>query len=116
MMKISRLPSWLALCVVSSLGLALLVSRARAANAPVIAKNNADSPVTVTDNGNSWTLDNGIVKVTVNKNSGNFRSLVYKGMETMSAGGAWEQTPGAAAQVGGLSQSITIDPTKNNGN
>jgi rhamnogalacturonan endolyase len=82
---------------------------------PVIGKSDVNSPVTITDNGNSWTLDNGIVKVTVNKTSGNFRSLIYHGVETMSAGGAWEETPGAAARVGGLTQSVTIDPAANGG-
>src|SRR5262245_32452786 len=62
-----------------------------ASAATVVAKDAVNTPVTVTDNGRTWTLDNGIVQVTVSKTSGNFRSLVYRGMETMSAGGSWEQ-------------------------
>jgi rhamnogalacturonan endolyase len=83
--------------------------------AVTVEKPGADAPVTITDNGNNWLMDNGIVKVTVNKNSGNIRSIVYKGTETMGAGGSWEQTPSTAAQVGGLTQSITIDPASNGG-
>jgi len=72
----------------------------------------ADTAVTVTDNGRTWTLDNGLVKATVVKNNGNLSSLVYRGVETMGAGGYWEQTPQGAAQV---SQTVTIDPSKNGG-
>src|SRR5215831_14044290 len=75
------------------LSVSVMTPLSRAADGVTVAKSEVNSPVTITDNGPSWTLDNGIVKVTVNKTSGNFRSLIYRGMETMSAGGAWEQTP-----------------------
>jgi rhamnogalacturonan endolyase len=80
--------------------------------APTVARPQVNAAVKVTDNGNSWTLDNGIVKATVNKRNGNMPSLFYHGMETMSAGGVWEETPQDAPT---LTQAITIDPAKNGG-
>jgi len=69
--------------------------------------------VTVTDNGRSWTLDNGIVKATVNKDSGSMPSLLYHGFQTMAAsGGTWEHSPQGAPQ---LTNSVTIDPATNGG-
>jgi rhamnogalacturonan endolyase len=83
----------------------------RAADAPPkIAKADVTAPVTVTDNGTTWVLDNGIVKATVNKNNSVIPSLVYRGVETMGPGGIWEQKPS-----GNVTQSITIDPEKNGG-
>jgi rhamnogalacturonan endolyase len=79
---------------------------------PVVGKDAGDMPVTVVDNGTSWTLDNGIVRVTVSKGSGNFRSLVYKGTETMGAGASWEETPQGAPTH---TEVVTIDPAKNGG-
>ncbi|HEY4330440.1 MAG TPA: polysaccharide lyase family 4 protein [Phycisphaerae bacterium] len=86
-----------------------------ASAAPVVLPSGVKAPVTLTDGGANWIMDNGIVRATINKTSGNFRSLIYRGTETMAGGGAWEETPAEAAQVGGLSQAVTIDPTKNNG-
>ena len=84
---------------------------AKPAHAPKAAVVNA--PVTVTDNGRSWTLDNGIVKATVNKGSGSLASLIYHGVETIGGtGGYWEQTPQDAQQ---LTNSIDIDPSSNAG-
>jgi len=88
---------------------------APAADAPKVETPSVSAPVTVTENARSYTLDNGIVKVTISKSTSNISSLIYKGMETMSNGGVWEQTPAAAASVGGLTDSITIDPSKNGG-
>jgi rhamnogalacturonan endolyase len=69
--------------------------------------------VTVTDNGATWTLDNGIVKATIRKNSGSMASLVYHGVETMGGnGGYWEQTPEGAPK---LTNTVTIDPAANGG-
>src|SRR5271157_5708881 len=79
---------------------------------PVVAKPKVTAAVTVTDNGRTWTLDNGIVKATINKGSGNMPSLVYHGINTMGAGGYWEQTPQGAPQ---LTQTVTIDPATNGG-
>jgi len=77
--------------------------------APVVAKPTANADVKVTDNGDTWTLDNGIVKATIRK-SGNMSSLVYQGTELIGRGGNWEQTPS-----GEVTQSVTIDPAKNSG-
>jgi rhamnogalacturonan endolyase len=84
--------------------------------APVAAKPDVSTPVTVTDNGRSWTLDNGLVKAVVNKRNGSLESLFYKGFDTMGhdqgAAGVWEEDPSLAPD---LKQSITIDPAKNGG-
>src|SRR4051794_27970449 len=69
--------------------------------------------VTVTDNGSSWTLDNGIVKATVTKNSGSMPSLIYKGKQMLAAsGGTWEHNPQGAPT---LTNTVTIDPATNGG-
>jgi len=104
--------------------------------APVFNKSAVSAPVTITDNGDSWTLDNGIVRATVAKRSGQLSSLIYLPKATeadMAAGvgrrggfgggpnaglrgiGNWEEDPSAADSVGGLTQSVTIDPAKNGG-
>ncbi len=77
------------------------------------AKPEANMPVTITDNGGSWTLDNGIVKATVTKGNGAMPSLIYKGVQIMQAsGGTWEHNPlGAPVLV----NSISIDPAANGG-
>jgi rhamnogalacturonan endolyase len=80
--------------------------------APAIAKPESSAAVTVTDNGRTWTLDNGIVKATINKTSGNLVSLLFHRIETMGGGGYWEETPQNAPQ---LTDTITIDPAKNGG-
>jgi rhamnogalacturonan endolyase len=90
----------------------LAVPALRAADAaPVVDKTASTAPVTLTDDGNSWTLDNGIVKATINQRNGSMPSLVYHGMNTMGGnGGTWEQTPS-----GDVTRSVTIDPAKNGG-
>jgi rhamnogalacturonan endolyase len=107
----------LALAFISA---ALAVSVLHAAGAaPVVAKTSASAPVTVTDAGNFFTLSNGVVTARINKRNGDLESLFYKGIDTMGHeqgyAGHWEQDPSGAAAVGGLSQSITIDPAKNGG-
>ncbi len=84
----------------------------RAGAAPVVVNPGTNAPVTLTDNGRSWTLDNGIVKATIGKNSGGLWSLVYHGVETMDGGGVWEQTPEYAAH---LTNRITIEPATHGG-
>src|SRR5262245_27463002 len=71
-------------------------------------------PVTVIDNGTTWTLDNGIIKATINKRNGLMPSLIYGGVELMGrdGGGVWEQTPQLAPE---LTQSLTIDPSTSGG-
>jgi len=53
--------------------------------APIIAKPAANAPVTITDNGATWTMDNGIVKLTIVKATSGIQSLVYHGV-TVAAG------------------------------
>jgi len=77
---------------------------------PAVLKPSANAPVTVTDNGQSWTLDNGIVKATISKRNSNMTGLVFQGINTMAGGGYWEQTPS-----GTVTQSVTIDPATNGG-
>ena len=77
---------------------------------PKVAKPAVNSPVTLTDNGDSWTLDNGIVKMTVPKRDGNLSSLVYHGVEILTRGKYWEQTP-----AGTITARVTIDPATNGG-
>jgi rhamnogalacturonan endolyase len=76
----------------------------------------ADGPVTVTDNGRTWTLDNGIVKAIISKRNGDMESLIYKGIDTMGhdqgRAGAWEQDPSGAPD---FKQTVTIDPVGNGG-
>jgi rhamnogalacturonan endolyase len=97
----------------------LALAGLRAAAAPVAAKPAVIAPVTVTDNGGTWTLDNGIVKAIIDKRNGAMDSLFYKGLDTMGheqgQPGYWEQDPSAASSVGGLTDSVTIDPAKNGG-
>jgi rhamnogalacturonan endolyase len=90
--------------------LALFALVAATFAAPILRA--ADAPVTVTDNGRTWTLANGIVTATVTKNTGSLASLVFQGIDTMHGGGTWEQTPRNSAQ---LTNTITIDPAKNGG-
>ncbi len=81
--------------------------------APRASGQASDAPVTVTDNGRSWTLDNGIVKATITKDSGSMPSLLYRGVQIMAAsGGTWEHNPQGAPQ---LTNSIDIDPATNGG-
>jgi rhamnogalacturonan endolyase len=95
------------------LSLALVIPALRAADGlPPVAKTSVTAPVTVTDNGRAWILDNGIVKATINKGNGNMTSLLYHGIETMGAGGYWEETPQGAPK---LTQTVTIDPATNGG-
>ena len=86
--------------------------------APVV-KPDVSTPVKVSDLGYAYVLDNGLVKAQINKRTGNMTSMVYKGIELMGNGsrpsGIWEEDPSAAATVGGLTDSVTIDPAKNGG-
>ncbi len=80
---------------------------------PMLRAQGAPAAVTVTDNGKSWTLDNGIVKATITKNSGSMPSLMYKGEEILKAsGGTWEHNPQGAPV---LANSLSIDPATNGG-
>jgi rhamnogalacturonan endolyase len=81
-----------------------------AAALPKIAKVTVNQPVTLTDNGDSWTRDNGIVKMTIPKRNGNLSSLVYRGIEILTRGQYWEQVPS-----GIITANVTIDPATNGG-
>jgi rhamnogalacturonan endolyase len=106
---------YLVACALVALAVILGASAGPARAASVVAKPDVSAPVTITEAGNSWTLDNGIIKATINKRSGNVQSMVYKGLETLTNGGIWEQTPAAAANGGVLTDKITIDPKTNDG-
>jgi len=87
------------------------VSVPRAAAAPVVAKPDVNVPVTVADDGATWTMDNGIIKAVVLKRSGKLTSLVYNGIETLGRNSeGWEQYPS-----GTVTPSLTIDPAANGG-
>ncbi|MGA1984477.1 MAG: hypothetical protein ABSG84_18670, partial [Acidobacteriaceae bacterium] len=77
---------------------------------PKVAKVTVNDPVTLTDNGDSWTMDNGIVKMTILKKNGNISSLIYHGVETQTHGEYWEQVPS-----GTVTARVTIDPATNGG-
>jgi rhamnogalacturonan endolyase len=90
----------------------LFLSNLRAADAaPVVAKPAVKAAVTITDAGDSWTLDNGIVKAGIAKRNGKMTSLVYRGLEVLNGRSeSWEQLPS-----GTVTQSVTIDPAANGG-
>ena len=113
-MPVSACPRSLLACVFIAIALTMPVPRAGAA--PVVDKSNPTTSVTVTDDGRSWTLDNGLVKAVVNKRSGSLESLFYKGFDTMGhdqgTPGVWEEDPSLAPD---LKQTVTIDPASNGG-
>jgi rhamnogalacturonan endolyase len=79
--------------------------------APRIVKSTVNVPVTLADNGDSWTLDNGIVKATFAKRSGNPLQILYRGINIIpNRGSFWEQTPS-----GSVTASVTISPATNGG-
>ena len=97
--------------------------------APAAAKPAVNAPVTVTDNGGTWTLDNGIVKATVNKRNGSLLSVIYRSIETLRPAISmmpdtlhWPPTPAGSTipswqqmPSGAVAASVTIDPAKNGG-
>ena len=96
-MKIFLSAARLALPVVAFISVVFATPALRAADdLPAVAKPAVNAPVTVTDNGGTWTLDNGIVKATINKRNGRMTSLIFHGVNTMGGGGYWEQTPAGA--------------------
>lgn len=95
---------WLAACALMALSVSSAMLRAQGVPA---------AAVTVTDNGRTWTLDNGIVTATITKDSGSMPSLKYKGTEILKAsGGTWEHNPQGAPV---LVNSVDIDPATNGG-
>jgi rhamnogalacturonan endolyase len=92
------------------IALTMVLSAPIATAAPVVAKPAVNTPVTVTENDASWTLDNGIIKATISKFYSHITSMIYHGVETMGPGGIWEQAPS-----GQVTRSLTVDPAKNGG-
>jgi rhamnogalacturonan endolyase len=90
-----------------ALSLALPALRAGAAT---VAKPNVTDPVTLTDDGASWTMTNGIVKATILKRNSNLSSLIYHGVSIVGRSEYWEQTPS-----GQVTSTVTIDPSTNGG-
>ena len=66
--------------------------------------------MTVTDNGATWTLDNGIIKATILKTNGNMQTIMYHGVSIVGRSEYWERVPS-----GQITSSLTIDPAKNGG-
>lgn len=81
-----------------------------AASTPKVEKVTVNAPVTLTDNGATWVLGNGIVKLAVAKRDGNLSSLVYYGVSIITGGREWEQTPS-----GTVTSTVTTDPATNGG-
>jgi rhamnogalacturonan endolyase len=100
----------LALSTILALGTTLTSAAPAQSAAPKVEKVAVNAPVTLTDNGDSWTMDNGIVKMTVLKKNGNLSSLVYHGVEILTRGEYWEQVPS-----GTITATVTIDPATNGG-
>ena len=88
----------------------LVASFNMALAAPVVAKPAVSTPVTLTDNGTTWMLDNGITKITIYKNNSDLQSIIYKGINIVPRSEFWEQRPS-----GQVTPSVTIDPASNGG-
>jgi len=69
-----------------------------------------DQPVTIHDDGRTYTLGNGIVTARIRKDNGDIVSFVYKGIETVGDG-YWSHRPSSAQ----LTDTVTIDPQTNGG-
>jgi rhamnogalacturonan endolyase len=81
------------------------------ATLPRIDKTTVNTSVSLTDNGDSWTLDNGIVKATILKSNGNMSTVLFHGVNIPSSRSEyWEQTP-----AGTITAKVTIDPATNGG-
>jgi len=86
-------------------------AQAASSTLPKVAKVSVNDPVTLTDNGDTWTMDNGMVKLTIRKGNGSIAELVYHGVSVLGRGGEnWERTPG-----GVITAKVTIDPATNGG-
>ena len=77
----------------------------------------ANSPVSLTQDPQHFTLANAYVTAQIDKHSGHLTSLKYKNLELMgytsgTHAGYWEQDPSRAAH---LDSAVTIDPAANKG-
>ncbi len=75
-----------------------------------------ETPVGVSENESSFALDNGLVRVTTSKSSGDLTSLRFKGLEMLSAASGrsaayWSHN----AERGRRSARVTVDPKANGG-
>jgi hypothetical protein len=68
----------------------------------------AGGSVVVVDNGDTYTLSNGVLSATISKRHGGLTSLVYQGIETMAshggaerAGGNWSHAPSIRRRTAG---------------
>ena len=68
------------------------------------------APVTVANTGTEYILDNGIVKASIDKNTGKLRSMVYRNIETIDTG-YWSHAPIGPDVV----DNVTISPRTNGG-
>jgi rhamnogalacturonan endolyase len=104
----------LALSAIPALALALTAAapaQQAAHELPKVEKVTVNAPVTLTEDADSWTLDNGIVKMTVLKKNGNMSTMVYHGVTIPNTRSEyWEQVP-----TGTITSSVTIDPASNGG-
>ncbi|HWC61168.1 MAG TPA: polysaccharide lyase family protein [Verrucomicrobiae bacterium] len=76
----------------------------------------AEKPVTVTENANAFTLDNGVLVARVAKGSGDLLSLKYQGLEMLDT--ISQRQPGYWSHNAALGEHITritIDPQANGG-
>jgi rhamnogalacturonan endolyase len=77
----------------------------------------AAAAVSISENADSFTLDNGIISAMVSKRTGDLISLTYKRLQMLdtdgggASGGYWEYDPSRDRRV----TSITIDPKTNGG-
>jgi len=83
----------------------------------VQAQNN--SKVTVTDNGSSVFMDNGIVAITISKNSGDIRTFMYNGGNILTGGHDggkfyWSWNMPRYQNPSNCTYTLTADPATNN--
>jgi rhamnogalacturonan endolyase len=93
------------------------IAAALALAIPCAAAFAQDKPVTVTQQHDSYVLQNAYVTAEVDRFTGDLKSLKYDGQETMGyvsghQAGYWEQNPSAAAE---RTDGLSIDPATNAG-
>ena len=69
------------------------------------------SPVTITDKGQDYILSNSTLTARIDKHSGTLFSLTFNSIETLAGVAYWSHSAASPQTI----DSITIDPTKNNG-